>query len=421
MRVMRRFGTDRAGSTAILFGLTLLPLMGAVGAAVDYSRAASFHSRAQLAVDGAALAIVREPDTLTPAEIQAKGETYVRDTIGHMLDPARGATLGTVTTTREGRVVKVALAATMKPSIMQVLGVNAMPVTANAQATWGSRLELALVLDNTGSMDDTIGGKKKIDELKTASANLLKQLKLRADTPDRVKVSLVPFASQVRLDPARYRNETWFRWNDPIRDPARWTGYVNDRAETYVVSDVAPSLAVDSTRYPAAMKADYGQIAMMRPLTSLADPASYDAMLASVASMRAEGSTNVPIGMSWGFATLTSGIPFTEAAPKDTAGVHKVMIVMTDGDNTSFRVDGVVRGFAEGTGYPIDARTRATCDLVKRDNVTVYTIRMLAGNVDLLRSCATTPDNYFDVSKAGDLDLAFKKILASISATTLTH
>ena len=138
MQAMRRFGTDRSGATAILFGLTLLPLMGAVGAAVDYSRAASFHSRAQLAVDGAALAIVREPATLTDGEIQGKGEAYVTAALGHALDVPRGVTNTRITASRIGKVVKVDVTGSMRTSIIQVLGISAMPVSATAQATWGN-------------------------------------------------------------------------------------------------------------------------------------------------------------------------------------------------------------------------------------------------------------------------------------------
>ena len=74
MQVFRRFKADQSGATAMLFGFAALPLVGVAGAAVDYSRAAGYQSRMQLAVDATALAIVRSPSTATERDIQAKGE-----------------------------------------------------------------------------------------------------------------------------------------------------------------------------------------------------------------------------------------------------------------------------------------------------------------------------------------------------------
>ena len=57
-------------------------------------------------------------------------------------------------------------------------------------STWGNtRLRVALVLDNTGSM----ASDEKIDALKTASHNLLSQLQSAAVRPEDVYVSIVPF------------------------------------------------------------------------------------------------------------------------------------------------------------------------------------------------------------------------------------
>ena len=425
MRMVRRFGTDRSGATAMLFGLSLLPLMGAVGAAVDYSRAANFHSRAQLAVDGAALAIVREPATLTEAEIQAKGDAYVRAALGHAIDAPRGVTNADIRATRIGKIVKVDVGATMKTSIIQVLGISAMPIAASAQATWGNpdgaeRLELALVLDNTGSMRETIGGKRKIDELKAAANNLVDKLRLQADRPDKIKLSIVPFDTEVRLDPATYRSQPWFRWSDPARDPGRWTGYVFDRYGSYAVSDAAPSAAIQDSLFPAPRESEFaanGQLAPLRPLGSLADAAETSAIKAVIDGMQPRGNTNIALGVNWGLATLSSGVPFTEGVAPGTAGTRKFMVVLTDGENTMNHVDGQ-KSYDVGR---IDANTSGACTMAKAAKVEVYTIRLLSGNENLLRNCASSPGNYFDVQRAGELDAVLGAIFNAITSTRLTH
>lgn len=53
---IRSFVTDKRGNLAIIFGLSLVPLMGLAGAAVDYSRILQAENKLQSASDAAALA-----------------------------------------------------------------------------------------------------------------------------------------------------------------------------------------------------------------------------------------------------------------------------------------------------------------------------------------------------------------------------
>jgi Flp pilus assembly protein TadG len=41
MQGLKRFKSDRAGSTSLMFALSVIPVLGFVGAAVDYARATS--------------------------------------------------------------------------------------------------------------------------------------------------------------------------------------------------------------------------------------------------------------------------------------------------------------------------------------------------------------------------------------------
>ncbi|PPD43162.1 MAG: hypothetical protein CTY15_10520, partial [Methylocystis sp.] len=53
---MQRFRDAREGATAIIFGLLIIPLMLALGAAVDYGRASQTRTALQTSVDAAAIA-----------------------------------------------------------------------------------------------------------------------------------------------------------------------------------------------------------------------------------------------------------------------------------------------------------------------------------------------------------------------------
>jgi von Willebrand factor type A domain len=79
-----------------------------------------------------------------------------------------------------------------------------------------------------------------------------------------------------------------------------------------------------------------------------------------------------------------------------------VIILLTDGDNTQNR----------WTSSPssIDDRTQKACDNVKAANIRFYTVRVIDGNAELLKSCATNPNMVYDVDNAGGLNGVFSSI-----------
>ena len=60
-QVWRRFARAQSGNVLLTFTLALLPIMGFVGAAVDYSRANSDKAAMQAAIDATALMLRRLP------------------------------------------------------------------------------------------------------------------------------------------------------------------------------------------------------------------------------------------------------------------------------------------------------------------------------------------------------------------------
>lgn len=60
MQLFNRFAADRKGVTAITFALSIIPVMGMAGAAVDYGRASAARAELQRAADATALHLSRE-------------------------------------------------------------------------------------------------------------------------------------------------------------------------------------------------------------------------------------------------------------------------------------------------------------------------------------------------------------------------
>ncbi|MGX5831209.1 hypothetical protein [Mesorhizobium sp. 43Arga] len=72
------------------------------------------------------------------------------------------------------------------------------------------------------------------------------------------------------------------------------------------------------------------------PLTDVSTTAGASAVKTAIDAMAADGATNVPEGMAWGWRTLSSTAPFTEGRPDTERGNDKVLIVLTDGANTYY-------------------------------------------------------------------------------------
>ena len=71
-----RFLGDRRGGVAPMFALGLVPVIGFVGAAVDYSRGNAARTAMQASLDATGLMLSRDAATMTPAEVTAKAVSY---------------------------------------------------------------------------------------------------------------------------------------------------------------------------------------------------------------------------------------------------------------------------------------------------------------------------------------------------------
>ena len=136
----------------------------------------------------------------------------------------------------------------------------------------------------------------------------------------------------------------------------------------------------------------------------------WTALNAKVDAMTPTGNTNVTIGMAWGFQLLMPVAPFN--APAFANDLDKVLIILTDGDNTQNRWS--------SSQSSIDARTSKVCDNVKAANIRVYTVRVIAGNGTLLKSCASKPTMYYDVDQAIELTSVFGSIAQNLANLRIT-
>ena len=73
---LRAIPAAQGGNVVITFALATIPIIGFVGAAVDYSRANSAKAAMQAAVDSTALMLSKDAQTLTTAQLNQKAIAY---------------------------------------------------------------------------------------------------------------------------------------------------------------------------------------------------------------------------------------------------------------------------------------------------------------------------------------------------------
>lgn len=205
---VRNFRTANSANVTVTFALATIPIIGAVGAAVDYSHINSDRTAMQAAVDATALMLSKNVASMTQSEINTKATTIFK---GLYTRPEVTNVVVTPTyTTTGGTQLVIAAQGTVKASFVSLIGISQVQIGATSTIKWGNtRLRVALVLDNTGSMADD----GKITALKTATNNLLTQLQTAAVNNGDVYVSIIPFVKDVNLGPSNY-NQNWVDWTD---------------------------------------------------------------------------------------------------------------------------------------------------------------------------------------------------------------
>jgi Flp pilus assembly protein TadG len=415
------FRADRAGNVVITFALALVPLVGFVGAAIDYGRANSVKAAMQSALDAAALMLAKDAPNLNNKQLRQKADDYFKAEFHR--PEARKLDIDPHYDRAKSRL-RLTGSAVVDTTFTRVLGHKHLAVGATSEVTTGTnkRLEIALVLDNTGSM----ANHGRIEALIDASRQFLDTMKKASKKADDVKIAVVPFDTHVNIG-AGFKNASWIDWSlmgngggggwgDSTRgwdgsnnygdadDDSRydddrassWNGCVIDRAQANDVQDTAPT-GNPSSWYPA----ENCTLSTLLPLTS-----DWTQLHGAIDKMKASGKTNLTIGLVWGWHALSTDEPLTGGS-KPSKDVEKIMVFLTDGLNTQNRWT--------TKAAEIDKRTTAVCSNIKAAGIRLYTVRMMEGNEPLLRACASAPSMYYNVTAASQLAPAFEAIAKTLT------
>jgi uncharacterized protein YegL len=311
---------------------------------------------------------------------------------------------------------------------MMLAGFSQIPLTTSSTVNWNTaKLRVALVLDNTGSMADA----GKINALKTASHNLLSQLKAAADQNGDVYVSIIPFVKDVNAGPENY-NASWIDWTDweevngtcnsrhhsyttrsscvahshtwTPQNHNTWNGCVTDRDQNYDTLNTQPP---SGAKFPAEQ---YSAC----PLSIMGLSYDWTALNNKIDAMSPNGNTNQAIGLVWGWQSLTTG-PMTVPAMDPNFQYQQIIILLTDGLNTQDR------WYSDASS--IDSRQSTTCNNIKNAGIVLYTVQVNTGGdptSTLLQQCATDQSKFFLLTSADQIVTTFQAIGTNLTKLHLS-
>ncbi len=431
----RRFLRDTRGSILPVFVVMMFVVIAMIGMGVDYTRGSLANAKMQAALDATALALSSTAASLTAGALTTQATNYFNGiyTGTALTTPTISVSYSNVTNPQ----LVMSATATIKTFFLGLppLSLPTMNVSASSTIAWGeSRLRVALVLDNTGSMADS----GKITALQTATKNLLNQLKAAATNNGDVYVSIIPFVKDVNVGSTNY-SATWIDWTDWDANNgscskgsystqtscqnnkgtwtpdahSTWNGCITDRGLPAPTSTPSPNNYDENVTAPAA-----GNVGTLFPAEQYSScplqmkGLSYDwtTMTSLVNQMYPNGNTNQAIGLAWGWLSLVGGGPLTAPAMDSNYQYQQVIILLTDGLNTQDR------WYTNQSS--IDARQQGTCNNIKAAGITLYTVQVDTGGdptSTLLQNCATDASKFFLLTSASQIITTFATIGNTIS------
>ena len=498
-----RFAKQTKGNVAIIFGVMMVPTMVLTGGLVDYGMAIKTKSQLTSTLDAAMLAAMLQYSDDEDADYQKIIEDYIDQNFTSSNKKLHGTVIEvTAAAISDEGEMSASVKAVVPTSFLKFAHKDEFEFTISAAVmVGGSSIEVALVLDNTASMQGS-----KITDLKSAVKDLLDIIYPEDydNSDEKIRFSVVPFADYVNIGvkvtgeyvvvgrsdrdepgtdiPEDYKvnwnkdayNKCWNTYPDSTRKckpkPKKWGTCYNDgvpypckkwNGETCTgsygdpvekcewqeaesgsknykwygcmasrVHDLNTRDEEYGTGVPSMMK-NYckNDIATMTRLTPIRD-----AIISGIDDMKAKRNTYIPSGLVWGWRSLTSTAPFADGAPYTSAAVRKVIVLMTDGNNTksmkkrtgddTINNDSEVWGHKGSSSSQANNYTGELCANIKEKGIMVYTIGFeIDGGSDienLMKACAGNGGQYYDADNSTELADAFKEIGKSLLNLRLT-
>jgi Putative Flp pilus-assembly TadE/G-like len=318
----RRFSRAKGGNVAMLWALCGAVLIGLTGLTVDFTRAQSIRAQLQNAADGAVLVAERMSDQPLDKRTEA-AQAFFNAEIG---DLAAGAHFQVTPLDSGGHRVDASYP--MPLSLARIIRNEDwnIAVSSEAEAQASPPIEVALALDNTGSMSGDM------QTLRDGAKSLAEYL-LGIDG-DSVSVGLVPFVAQVNIGTS---HTSWIdtAGDNPYNGVLLAGRYMGSRNNS---SNSSSGNCNSSTDYPTS----YGGFAIRWIKGSNSNPSAYNNNKKCYAFSPEKVNVwslydNLPSSAQWGGCVESRPPPYdiSDAAPSSGATKFVPFFSLDDGGDVS--------------------------------------------------------------------------------------
>jgi Flp pilus assembly protein TadG len=206
------FASANRGNVAMIFAVAAVPLLSFVGAAIDYSRANAARSSMQAALDSTALMVAKDltNGNITTSQISATAQAYFTALYNNK-DAKSVAISATYTANGStGSTIQVNGSGNVTTDFMQLAGFPNINFNTSSTSAWGNtRMRVAMVLDNTGSMAQN----GKMTAMQTAAKDMIDTLSGFNKQTGDVYISIIPFTKDVNVGTTNV-DKSWINWTE---------------------------------------------------------------------------------------------------------------------------------------------------------------------------------------------------------------
>ena len=463
MRILRDLRRNRSGNVAMMFTMLVIPIVAAIGLAIDMGRIYHVGMHTQGALDAAALAAgrvaqVEKTDTLTKANKAASAyfdQAKPTDIIVTNIEfsPNAQQTEFTVTATSWVKTPFLSVLDFISPKKSQddapaickgnyyactkVVSKATAQIclncsdTGSGNADEGTNLEIAMMLDVTGSMAG-----QPIKDLMSAAKDLVDFVVWDDQSKYTSKVALAPFAPAVNVGAEYFTAITGSDEADlmatatpspSLQKTGKLKGSCEGESEYKVkvyakcvvertganqFTDAAPSTSYLPTWNDATgnNSTSCSPSAKIVPLTK-----DRKVLKDTIDTFKASGTTAGQLGTAFAWYLLSPNWKNVWPAKSEptaygTPKVKKIAILMTDGEYNTL----LGHQYNDGSSQAATATSNALslCTAMKKNakasdpNIEIYTVGFsldTTASKNLLKSCATKADHYYETSSGDGL------------------
>ncbi|WP_246731198.1 pilus assembly protein [Methylobacterium sp. 2A] len=225
---IRHLAQDHRGNVALLFAFLSVPMLMFGGAAIDYGFATRLETKLQAATDATALLLCQTPSTTTSTDLNTLAQTTMAGAVG-----ATNLVVDPLIITNNPRQITLTAHKLSTTFFGKLTGTSRINPGATSQCATPlpKTFEIALVLDNTGSMAESSGGQSKLQAVQQAATNFVNYVYTNSSFSSATRISIVPFAAAVAVNPTTYRSASWIDQN--AQSSYHWTNVINPSGSNF--------------------------------------------------------------------------------------------------------------------------------------------------------------------------------------------